>query len=155
MVIIGNEFKASEQTVENLSDSQETNSDLYIVLAALELDAVMKLYIHRLKKKHRQNVTLPIVIQEVYNATTVNFLPDEYVYFQFNEVKPWFKLPRNAVQNSRGVKMTNEDESEENDPSEGFNIAVRVFKLPSIITYHLNCQISSINQTHNIIIILI
>jgi hypothetical protein len=124
VVIIGNEFKASEQSVENISDSQETNSDLYIVLAALELDSVMKLYLHRLKKKKRHNVSLPIVVQEVYNATTVNFLPDEYNYFQYSNIKPWFKLPRQPVQNSRGVVMDCANDSDEDDPSEAYNVAV-------------------------------
>lgn len=99
VVIIGNEFKSSD---DNLMDSQDSTSDLYIVLAALEVDSVMNLYLSRCKKK-RLNSNIPCIIQEVYNPTTVNFLPDEYTMLSTSAIRPWYKFDKVPLHSGRGI----------------------------------------------------
>ena len=123
IVIIGNEFKPTDQKVENLAEAQEVNNDLYIVLAALELDSVLKLYISRLHKKKKFDVTLPMVVQEVYNVSTVNFLNDEYTLSSTRGVKPWFKSQRRNPRNTRGISMEEDTDAFE-EATTAYNIEV-------------------------------
>lgn len=75
VVIIGNEFKGIDKNDDQ--ENKEVDSDLYVVLAALEVDALVNVYINRLNAFNR-TAPLPIVIQEIYNESTATFLPDSY-----------------------------------------------------------------------------
>jgi hypothetical protein len=81
-VIIGNEYKENPDVTGNNSwsfDQDEIISDLYIVLAALELDALMKTFIKSLEDANISDHKLPFVIQEVHNAANMTFLSDKYM----------------------------------------------------------------------------
>jgi hypothetical protein len=82
VVIIGNEAALSPSgdsatstmfgNVESGSDA--ISSDLYILLASLELDSVITMHIRHLKENNR-TAKLPTVIQELYNDTNIVLLP--------------------------------------------------------------------------------
>ena len=81
-MIIGNEYKENPENAgtHNWSfDQDEIKSDLYIVLASLELDALMKTYIKSLEDSNISDSRLPFVIQEVHNAANTTFLSDKYL----------------------------------------------------------------------------
>ena len=81
-MIIGNEYKENPDVTGNNSwsfDQDEIISDLYIVLAALELDALMKTFIKSLEDANISDHKLPFVIQEVHNAANMTFLSDKYM----------------------------------------------------------------------------
>lgn len=81
-MIIGNEYKENPDIAgtHNWSfDQDEIKSDLYIVLASLELDALMKTYIKSLEDSGISDSKLPFVIQEVHNAANMTFLSDKYM----------------------------------------------------------------------------
>jgi hypothetical protein len=80
-VIIGNEFKENDASGSNhwSFDQDEIISDLYIILAALELDALMKTFIKSLEDANISDHKLPFVIQEVHNAANMTFLSDKYM----------------------------------------------------------------------------
>ena len=68
------------------------------------MDSVMNLYLNRCKKK-RLNANIPCIIQEIYNPTTVNFLPDEYKGLTTTAIKPWSKLYKAPLYSGRGIDM--------------------------------------------------
>jgi hypothetical protein len=81
-VIIGNECKENTHATGNSwsFDQDEIISDLYIVLAALELDSLMKSFIKSLADANiSDQKLLPFVIQEVHNAANMTFLSDKYM----------------------------------------------------------------------------
>lgn len=78
MVIIGNEHKDKTDNSGSI-DQDEIKSDLYIVLAALELDTLMKRFIKSLEDARISDYKLPFIIQEVYNPANMTFLSDKYM----------------------------------------------------------------------------
>jgi hypothetical protein len=81
-VIIGNEYKPEPESSGGNSWSfaqDEIKADLYIILAALELDALIKTFIKSLEDVNITDYKLPFVIQEVYNAANMTLLPDKYM----------------------------------------------------------------------------
>lgn len=90
MVIVGNEF-LDEQDDKNLdqpggieSSSVSINSDLYILLAALEIDTLLNLHIRHLIENYR-TARLPIVIQEIYNDSNNVLLADTCTYVKCDD----------------------------------------------------------------------
>jgi hypothetical protein len=111
--IIGCEFKPKKLDVDTQmsqakQDSDaEVHTDLFIVLAALELDAVLSSYIRRLLREGRQ-APLPIVIQEISADATVSFLPDFYTLS--NKAKRlWEKHDKKLWESRRGMNVEEVD----------------------------------------------
>lgn len=93
--------------IEAKQDSEEVNTDLYIVLAALELDAILSLYIRRLLRENRQ-APLPIVIQEISSDSTINFLP-EYYRLSRKAKRLWEKHDKQIWECRRGMSVEDVD----------------------------------------------
>jgi hypothetical protein len=65
------------------------------------LDSIFKFYI-KLLRKHNRSAELPIVIQELYNESTVSFLPDLYdVYSRVPHI--WEPYETQVIHSSRGI----------------------------------------------------
>jgi hypothetical protein len=82
VVIIGNEYKPEPDSSGGNSWSfaqDEIKADLYIVLAALELDALVKAFIKSMEDANITDYKLPFVIQEVHNAANMTLLSDKYM----------------------------------------------------------------------------
>lgn len=86
---------------------------MYIVLAALELDSIFKFYI-KLLRKHNRTAEMPIVIQELYNESTVSFLPDLYdVYSRVPHI--WDPYETKTIPSNRGILQDDVSHEEVHD----------------------------------------
>lgn len=94
-------IEADVAMVQAKQDSEEMNTDLYIVLAALELDAILSSYVRRLLREKRQ-APLPVVIQEISTDATINFLPDFYSLSR-KAKKLWEKHDKHVWESRRGI----------------------------------------------------
>lgn len=56
------------------------NSDFYILLAALEVEALLRLHIKHLQE-NRRSARIPIVIQELYSDSNSMLLSDSCTFF--------------------------------------------------------------------------
>jgi hypothetical protein len=111
--IIGCEYKSNKVDPDTLlaqakQDSEEVNTDLFIVLAALELDAILCSYIRRLLRENLQ-ACLPIVIQEISSDATISFLPDFYTLSR-KAKQLWEKHEKHLWQSRRGMGIEEVDE---------------------------------------------
>ena len=89
-MIIGNEF-LDDQDDKNLEQpggiersSVSINSDLFILLAALEIDTLLNLHIRHLIENYR-TARLPIIIQEIYNDSNNVLLADTCTYVKCDD----------------------------------------------------------------------
>ena len=110
--IIGCEFKSKKFDPESViaqakQDSEEVNTDLYIVLAALELDAILSSYIRRLLREKRQ-APLPVVIQEISSDATISFLPDYYTLSR-KAMRLWENYDKKLWESGRGMNLEEVD----------------------------------------------
>jgi hypothetical protein len=110
--IIGCEYKSKKMDADTLialakQDSEEVNTDLYIVLAALELDAILSSYIRRLIREKRQ-APLPIVMQEISSDATISFLPDFYTMSR-KAKRLWEKHDKKLWESGRGMSLEEVD----------------------------------------------
>ena len=110
--IIGCEYKSKKLDSDAMlaqakQDSEEVNTDLYIVLAALELDAILSSYIRRLLRENRQ-APLPVVIQEISADATISFLPDFYTMSR-KAKRLWEKHDKKIWESRRGMNVEEVD----------------------------------------------
>ena len=110
--IIGCEYKSKKKDQDTViaqakQDTEEMNTDLYIVLAALELDAILSSYVRRLLRENLQ-APLPIVIQEISTDATISFLPDYYSLSR-KAKRLWEKHDKKVWESRRGMNTEDVD----------------------------------------------
>lgn len=110
--ILGCEYKSKKLDPDTViaqakQDSEEVNTDLYIVLAALELDAILSSYIRRLLRENRK-APLPVVIQEISSDATISFLPDFYTMSR-KAKRLWEKHDKKIWESRRGMSVEEVD----------------------------------------------
>lgn len=111
---------ADTETVQD-AHAEEVNTDLYIVLAALELDAVLSSYIRRLLREDRQ-APLPVVTQEISTDATISFLPDFYTLSR-KAKRLWEKHDKKIWESRRGMIVEEVDmnmRANKNDENEKY-----------------------------------